>query len=38
VLKGVNFGAHARQDRLEMLESQTVKFAVSICANWYILY
>jgi hypothetical protein len=29
VFKGLNFGAHARQDRLEILESSTVKFAVS---------
>jgi hypothetical protein len=36
VLKGVNFGAHARQDPLEMLESWTVKLAVSVYANWSI--
>jgi hypothetical protein len=29
VLNGQNFGTHARQDRLEILESQTVKFVVS---------
>jgi hypothetical protein len=29
VLKGLKFDAHARQDRLEIIESQTVKFAVS---------
>jgi hypothetical protein len=28
-LKGLNFGAHARQDRLEILQSQTDKFAAS---------
>jgi hypothetical protein len=35
-LKGVDFGVNARQDRLEILESSTVKSAVSIYANWYI--
>jgi hypothetical protein len=29
LLKGLDFGAHARQNCLEILESQTVKFAVS---------
>ena len=35
-MKGVNFGAHARQERLEILESLTVKFVVSMYANWSI--
>jgi hypothetical protein len=34
--EGRKFGSHARRDRVKFLESWTVKFAVSIYANWSI--